>query len=411
LKKTKVVLISDDSRLFSGVAVQSKKLLKGLLRTGRYEVVQIAGSQIQQNPAAVDFEGIKLYPSSEGYGNPNLVRQVMAVEKPDVMIAFSDPRFFSYLFMMDNELRPKTRLIFYHTWDNGPFPKFNNPWYAACDRIVMLSKFSHKLIKEGGVECDCIPHGMDPSEFFPLDSQRVQNERAAIMAQAKTTGLNVSFIIFYNNRNIWRKRPGDVMNIFRQFSKTHPDVLLLMHTAPIDKDGTDLVGILNDVNVTNSPVVFSINPLPADKLNILYNIADVTINIAYNEGFGLCVAESLCAGTPVIATRTGGMPEQIETEEGPAGILLDAPVRELFGVPGAPYIYRDYVTYDQTLAALEKAYQQAKTSAWKKEVGQRGRDHIVQNYHIDETVHKWDMLIQDTLSKPSVYKPWRLTTL
>jgi glycosyltransferase involved in cell wall biosynthesis len=410
VNKTKVVLLSDDCRLFSGVAIQSKKLLKGLLRTGRYDLVQIAGSMVQQRPEPLDYEGIKLYPSSDGYGNPSLIKQVISFEKPDVFIAFSDPRFFAHLFMMDNEVRPVTRLIFYHTWDNEPFPKFNMPWYSACDEIVMLSHYSYELMKSGGLDCQFIPHGMDPSEFYPLDPRRVSQERAGLLAQSKSQGNDVNFVIFYNNRNIWRKRPGDVMNIFREFSKRHPDVMLLMNTAPVDRDGTDLIGVLNDVNVTPAPIIFNFNPLPSEKLNVLYNVADVTINISYNEGFGLCVAESLCAGTPVIATRTGGMPEQVRTEGGDAGIMLEPHVRELFGVPGASYIYRDYVSYDQTLAALEEAYQKSKLPEWKR-LGQLGRDHIIASYHIDNTIRKWDELIQTTLAKPSTYKPWRLTTI
>ena len=41
-------------------------------------------------------------------------------------------------------------------------------------------------------------------------------------------------------------------------------------------------------------------------MNFLYNIADVTINIASNEGFGLATCESLMSGTPIIVNVTGG---------------------------------------------------------------------------------------------------------
>jgi glycosyltransferase involved in cell wall biosynthesis len=42
----------------------------------------------------------------------------------------------------------------------------------------------------------------------------------------------------------------------------------------------------------------------------LYNLADVTINIASNEGFGLGTCESMMAGTPIILNVTGGMQDQ-----------------------------------------------------------------------------------------------------
>jgi len=46
-------------------------------------------------------------------------------------------------------------------------------------------------------------------------------------------------------------------------------------------------------------------------MNVLYNIADVTLNIGSNEGFGLSSAESIMAGTPVIINVTGGLQDQI----------------------------------------------------------------------------------------------------
>ena len=43
----------------------------------------------------------------------------------------------------------------------------------------------------------------------------------------------------------------------------------------------------------------------------MYNMVDVTINMASNEGFGLGTAESLKAGTPIIVNVTGGMQDQV----------------------------------------------------------------------------------------------------
>lgn len=406
MKKTKLLWISDDIRLISGVALQSRKLLEGLNRTGRYDVIEIAGSLIQQPPQPVMFNGIKLYPSPDGYGNQNLLRYIVQQEKPDIMVAFSDPRFFIWLFMMDNEIRPTTKLLFYHTWDNAPFPRFNLAWYHSVDQVVMLSKFSHELMQTNGVDNEFIPHGMDPSEFYPLAEEIRRKEREALLANVPMK--DTDFIVFFNNRNITRKRPADVMEAFRRFQQKHPKALLLMNTQPLDKDGTDIVSVYSDVMGIGTPVVFNFQQVPSERLNALYNIADVTINIAYNEGFGLCVAESLCAGTPAIVTGTGGMPEQVNTADGPAGVVLPPVVQEMYGVPGMAYIYRDFVSYDQIEEALGIAYEGTKKGTWKSVEGPRGRDHIIQNYHIDQTIRKWDELIQREIAKPISYKPWRL---
>ena len=53
--------------------------------------------------------------------------------------------------------------------------------------------------------------------------------------------------------------------------------------------------------------MFTKSKYPEWELNYLYNMADITINVASNEGFGLTTAESVMAGTPIIVTVTGGL--------------------------------------------------------------------------------------------------------
>ena len=82
-----------------------------------------------------------------------------------------------------------------------------------------------------------------------------------------------------------------------------------MHTQPVDDNGTDLPAVAQalapDCNIT-----FSDKKLEPDKLNYLYNMADVTINIIQMKGFGLGTCESLMAGTPIIVNVTGGLQDQ-----------------------------------------------------------------------------------------------------
>jgi len=405
--KIKLLVISDDIRMPSGVGIQAYKLLTGLLKTGEYDIVEIAGSLFPyKRIEPIIYKGIKLYPVSNGYGDQNIVRQILNIEKPDILLAFSDPRFFYYLFLIDNEFRTNTKLILYHTWDNEPFPKFNLPWYSACDKIVMLSKFSYDLLSKNGVGCEFIPHGCDPSEFYPLPEDILKTEKDKICTL--TGKEHIDFIIFWNNRNITRKRPGDVLYVFKEFYKDHPNSFLLLNTVPIDKDGTDLVHLYTDLNMNSSPIIFNFDRVTSDKLNLFYNVSDVTLNISYNEGFGLCVLESLCAGTPVIATRTGGMTEQIEnsSENKQFGALLEPEVRELYGIPGAPYIFRDFVSYDKILNALDKAYKLKKEGNLKK-LGLEGREYVIKNFNIDNTIKKFDELLHEVYNSPITFKKWK----
>jgi hypothetical protein len=82
-----------------------------------------------------------------------------------------------------------------------------------------------------------------------------------------------------------------------------------MHTAPVDQHGTDLYKVKEAI-CPDYDVRFSTARIDSTHLNYLYNLADVTINIAGNEGFGLTTAESVMAETPIIVNVTGGMQDQ-----------------------------------------------------------------------------------------------------
>lgn len=422
-KKIKILAISDDIRLKTGVGIQCKKILTGLVKTGKYDIVEMGGSLQVTKPDTVD--GVKIYPT-ESYGNPYHVSQVMAVEKPDIVFAFSDPRFFQYLFAMDDEIRAYSKLVFYHTWDNDPFPKFNLPFYEACDGIVMISEFSYKLMSSNGVKCDHIPHMQDPKEFYPLPDQEVADERKKL---ANLVGKqDVDFIIFFNGRNLDRKRPGDLINIFNKFYETHPNSLFLLNTKMIDIEGTNLYQLQEDFLEGSIPIVFNYSGVDTALLNKFYNVADVTINIPYNEGFGLCVSESLLAGTPVIASKTGGMPEQmsrvahyeaVETETvcrphcaetEVYGILIPPAVRNLFGVIDQAYIYKDFVSDEQVLHALDMAYQ-LKQANELKALGLKGRQHVIDKYNEATLIEQWDNYFTKIYEAPSTFSKCKVVKI
>lgn len=423
----KILCIADDIRLNTGVGIQARKLLKGLVKTGKYEVVEVGCALNHRDTTPVMDDGVLIYPLNiqREYGDRNSIRYIISKEKPDYIVPFGDPRFFGYLFQMDDEIRQHSKILFYHTWDNDPFPKFNLPFYDSCDALVMISKFSYDLIKPNvKTPTYLVQHGYDPTEFFPLPDTDVEKERENIKKMVNLQ--NLDFIVFWNNRNISRKRPGDVLMAFKEFQKTHPNSLLFMNTDPIDMEGIDILQFQRDLNFEGVPIIYNFSRIPSSKLNLFYNIADVTLTITHSEGFGLCVGESLCAGTPVIATKTGGMTEQMsyikETDnlkipkehvrefdtEVVFGQLMEPKVRNLYGVPGASYIYQDYVSQAQVVEALNNAYENRKKL---KEIGKQAREFIIQNLHTDKVIQKWDEVLTEIDSTPSTYKKIKTFTI
>lgn len=409
MSKIKILAISDDIRFNSGVGIQLRKLLLGLVSTGRYEIVEMAGSVQPRNVQPTVVNGIKLYPYDMS-GNPvhtsQIFKQIFYNENPDIVLAFSDPRFFTWLFAMDYEFRGKAKLVYYHTWDNEPFPKYNVPWYSCCDEVVMLSKFSYNLMQNNGVDCTFIPHGVDASEFYPLSNSERTLKRTNFLTHNK---VDADHIIFWNNRNIYRKRPGDIIRWFIEFSEDHPRSCLFMNTKIQDSEGTDLLSVIHDIYPNKkNPILINNNPVSTQELNLFYNLANTTINTSYNEGFGLSVLESLATATPVIATKTGGMTEQMTDGTTVFGKLLEPAVRHLFGVQGSAYIYQDFVSDKDVLDAMDDSYYNR--AEWGM-LGKKGKDYILENNSISDTITKWDYLLQKTVGSMSKYKRVRFEQL
>ena len=64
-----------------------------------------------------------------------------------------------------------------------------------------------------------------------------------------------------------------------------------------------------------TPCVQFVGPVPSDQLNLMYNAADLLVSASRSEGWNNAIAESLAAGTPVVAMDVGGNREQICSTE------------------------------------------------------------------------------------------------
>ena len=329
MAKKKILLLSDDLRMSSGIGVMSKEFVLGTLQ--HYDWVQVGGAIkhpdegkiINMNDSVrkdlnIPDANLTIYPVS-GYGSQPVLREIMAREKPDAILHYTDPRFWGWLYEMEHEIRQNIPIYYYNIWDDWPAPQYNENFYESCDLIMNISKQTVAIVKEVAKkkprtdwDCTYIPHGIHEDYYKPVTNEKEITEMNAMRKQL--TDDNIEFIVFYNNRNIRRKLPGDIIMAYKHFCDQLPKeqadkCCLLMHTQPRDQNGTDLPVVAKTI-APDYKVYFSENKLSVVQLNYLYNIADVTINMASNEGFGLGTCESLMAGTPVIVNVTGGLQDQ-----------------------------------------------------------------------------------------------------
>ena len=121
---------------------------------------------------------------------------------------------------------------------------------------------------------------------------------------------------------------------------------------------------------------------------MLFNMADCTNNISDAEGFGLSTFESLSSGTPIIATMTGGLQEQVTDGEEWFGIGLEPVSKAVIGSQEVPYIFEDRLNKDDFINALLKFYNM--TSDERADLGRAGADHVAKNYNFNTFIEEWD---------------------
>lgn len=57
----------------------------------------------------------------------------------------TDPRYFIWLFSIENEIRKNIPITYLSIWDNYPAPLYNLPYYESCDMLLGISKQTHNI--------------------------------------------------------------------------------------------------------------------------------------------------------------------------------------------------------------------------------------------------------------------------
>ena len=160
-EKKKVFVIADHPYAPSGVGTQTKYFIETLLKGGRYKVVCFAGAVKHQDykPQKTEEWGddLIIHPV-DAYGTQEMVRSLIWTEKPDVLWFMTDPRFYVWLWDMENEIRSLMPMVYYHVWDNYPFPNYNKNYYLSNDMIVTISKVTDDIVKNVAPKVESIYH-------------------------------------------------------------------------------------------------------------------------------------------------------------------------------------------------------------------------------------------------------------
>jgi len=413
-ERKKILLICDDIRVHSGVATVARELV--LNTAQHFNWVNIGGainhpeqgkrldlSQDTNINTGLNDSSVVLYPTN-GYGDARLIRQLIQMEKPDALFLITDPRYFTWLFQIENEIRKKVPIIYLNIWDDYPAPMYNKVYYESCDALLAISKqtynINHLVLGNKATKkiIEYVPHGLNHNIFKPLDSTNPE----LIAYKKKLFGnKEIDFALFFNSRNIRRKQIPDTMLAYKLFIDQLPEdkakrCAFVLHTQVVDDNGTDLGAVKEMLFGDNEKynIVFSTQMLPPDQMNLLYNSTDCQILLTSNEGWGLSLTEAILVGNPIIANVTGGMQDQMRFSKKGKWIKFDAdfpsnhngtikehgewafPVyptnRSIQGSPATPYIWDDRCTAEEASEQIMNVYSLSKEERTSR--GLKGRE-------------------------------------
>ena len=414
-EKKKILVIADSPLVPSGVGTQTKYMIESMLRTGEFSFVCLAGAIKHENyqPMKVEpYEDDWIIHPVDGYGNPETIRDMISFYRPDALWFMTDPRFYVWLWEMEDEIRPNIPMIYYHVWDNYPYPMYNKHYYDSNDMICTISKVTDDIVRTVSPDVDCmrIQHTVDTNIFSKKDPKEYEHF-------AEKLGHGDKMVFFWNNRNARRKQSGTLIFWFKEFLDIvgHDKAVLLMHTEPEDQHGQNLAAIIENLKVDQGQVMLSTVKIPPEQLALLYNIADCTINISDAEGFGLATFESLSCETPIIVNMTGGLQEQVTDGENWFGVGINPVSKAIVGSQDVPYIYEDRVSAEDVIAALNKVHNMSREE--RQALGKMGRAHVDSNYSYTQYKQRWVKLMTDVHEKYGSwenrrnYKSWELLEL
>ena len=423
MTKTKILVLSDHPLSPSGVGTQTKYMIEALLKTGRYQFVCLGGAMKHHDytPVTVDPYGkdFVIVPV-DGYGNDETIRSALRKEKPDVLWFMTDPRFYEWLWEIEDEVRALVPMIYYHVWDNFPVPMYNKLYYDSTDYVVSISKVTEEIVRTCSPDNfgTHISHAVNSTFFKKLknadDLEKVNAVRENIVNTSREFNNPRKKIFFWNNRNARRKQSGTLIWWFKEWLDKvgHDKATLLMHTDAQDPHGQDLPHIMERLKIIDGQVLLSTNKITPQELAALYNASDYTINISDAEGFGLSTLESLACGTPIIVNMTGGLQEQVTNGTEWFGWGIQPNSKTIIGSLQVPYIYEDRIGQADFEKTMNKALKLPKTKY--KKMSDAGMAHVRDNFSFEVFEKQWVELIDSvhenygSWETRKNYKRWHL---
>ena len=399
-KKT-ILFLSDHPLSTSGVGTQARWLISGLINTGKYSFKCFGGAIRHDSYETVVVNPDFIIKPTNGFGDKALLRKTLAQVRPDAIFFFTDPRFFIWAWEMADEIQQICPIVYWHLWDNPPWPAFNSPLYESTDLINCINYPTYEMVKERFPEkTNYIPHAVPEDLFCPLPKEETKKFKTSLLGTDKSD----HFTCLYVSRNARRKMISDILVSWKDFIEElqkkhgHKKATMVLHTDPMDQEGTNLHQVIELLGIRDN-IAFSKDRIGFNEMRSLYNMCDTIVNRSCNEGFGLPTLEMMMCGKPIIALKTGGLTRQVEDPETGEqfGIGMDPEVRTMVGNHMVPYIYEDFVSHKTVTNAFMKMYELGDEG--REALGKKAMERARREYNLKDVVSEWDRTLTGAIEK------------
>jgi glycosyltransferase involved in cell wall biosynthesis len=182
----------------------------------------------------------------------------------------------------------------------------NSRLYVATPSHWLMEKVRNSILWPAIIQARVIPNGVDLSVFKPNDRAKARS----VLGLDKEAKI-LLFTSYGIRESIWKdyQTMRKVIMILSRESGARK----LKFIGLGEEGGNERLG-----NIDIEFIPYQEDPQVVAKF---YQAADVYVHPARAENFPTSVIESFACGTPVVATKVGGIPEQIE--EGGNGFLVE----------------------------------------------------------------------------------------
>ena len=182
------------------------------------------------------------------------------------------------------------------------------------NKVFFISQFGTDEANKAGVNAEHIEIGIDTGAW----RHRTEAEYTQVR---KTLGFEEGdFIVMTVADNQERKNLSRGLEIIAELKKRGVPVRHILVTREHSMVGWKLYDLAYNLGVSSELRVFQ-NGIPYRDLYALYCTADAFLLCSKGEGLGLPVMESMCIGIPVVANKTGAIPELLGDSE--RGWMID----------------------------------------------------------------------------------------